>query len=266
MPVSNRQAAITAGKRRNARRRLSVQAEKIASLFVSRRDPEQAAHLERFFKTGSGQYAEGDRFLGLKLPATRSLILPYRDTLSLDDCGELLESDWHEIRLAALIALGWRAEDLAKADDRDGLRDLVELYDERLDRANNWDLVDLSVCEIMEPYWRCLAPPAREIRRFLTAWADSGGLWRERAAVVSTHARQRQGSLAETFWLAERFINHPHDLIRKACGWMLREAGKRDPAALRLFLSAFCRRLPRTTLRYAIERMDKEERRRWLKG
>ncbi|MDR3077382.1 MAG: DNA alkylation repair protein [Planctomycetota bacterium] len=264
MPVPPRQTVKAAGKRR-AQSASSALAREIVSRFESRRSPEQAAHLGRFFKTGPGQYGEGDCFLGLKVPATRSLIKPYSERLSLDDCGALLESGWHEIRLAALMVLGWRSEALARAGDQAGLRKLVSLYDQRLERANNWDLVDLSACEIMEPYWRCLAPPAQEIRRFLAAWADSGNLWRERAAMVSTHARQRQGSLAETFWLAERFLDHPHDLMHKACGWMLREAGKRDLAALRSFLAAFHQRLPRTTLRYAIERLDEKERQRWLK-
>lgn len=236
----------------------------LVAAFSQLADPAQAATLRRFFKTGPGQYGEGDQFLGLKVPATRVLVKPYRGALPLADVGVLLASPWHEIRLGGFLLLGDQAELYAKAGDAKGLEALVGFYDQHLDRANNWDLVDLSVCEIMGPYWSTLKPSPGEVRRFLSGWAESGVLWRERAAMVSTHSRQRQGSLAETFWLAERFMTHPHDLIHKATGWMLREAGKRDIGALRDFLASFHQRLPRTALRYAIERMEPEERKRWL--
>jgi 3-methyladenine DNA glycosylase AlkD len=125
--------------------------------------------------------------------------------------------------------------------------------------------VDLSVNDIMGAYWRCNNTGARGRRRFLKVWADSGSLWRERAAMVSTWTIQRMGSLDETFWLAEYFIGHPHDLMHKAVGWMLREAGKIDREALRGFLAKFHKRLPRTALRYAIEHMDAVERNKWMK-
>lgn len=237
----------------------------LAREFEARRDPEQAAHLLRFFKTGPGQYGEGDRFLGLKVPVTRTLIKPYRNTIGLEGLAWLLDSEWHEIRLAALLLMGDQAERLARSGDAAGVAAIVSLYDAKLEQANNWDLVDLSVNEILGPHWRVAATPRRDVRLFLSAWADSGVLWRERAAMVGTLARQRAGCLGETFWLAERFISHRHDLMHKACGWMLREAGKRDLDALRAFLAAFGRRLPRTALRYAIERMDTEERKRWMR-
>ena len=232
--------------------------------FTARRNPDQAAHLARFFKTGPGQYGEGDCFLGLKVPITRSLIKPYRGSLSLDDFVFLLASEWHEVRLGALLLMAERAQALAKARDVGALRQLADLYDRHLERANNWDLVDLSVRDIVESYWRAAQLPVAEIRRLLLAWAASGNLWRERAAMIATHARQRMGSLDETFWLAEYFIDHPHDLMHKAVGWMLREAGKRDPGALRAFLAQWHRRLPRTALRYAIEHMGADERKKWM--
>jgi 3-methyladenine DNA glycosylase AlkD len=218
----------------------------------------------RFFKTGPGQYGESDHFLGLKVPVTRAIVKPFRGRLTLDDFSLLQASEWHEILLGALLLMGDYAEELAKNDERTELQALVAFYDRHLERANNWDLVDISVCEIMGPYWKSAKPPAREIRRFLSGWAKSGNLWRERAAMVSTHARQRMGSLNETFWLSEHFIAHPHDLMHKACGWMLREAGKRDIEALRVFLAKFHLRLPRTALRYAIEHMDQNERKKWM--
>ena len=234
--------------------------------FLAHRDDEQAAHLMRFFKTGPGQYGEGDRFLGIKVPVTRSLIKPYRNEASLTDCDALLDSEWHEIRLAGLLLMVDMAKRLAKRKERDSLQALVTLYDNRLERANNWDLIDLSVRDIMGACWQCNETGSRERRRFLKTWADSGNLWRERAAMVSTWATQRLGSLDETFWLAEYFIEHSHDLMHKAVGWMLREAGKIDREALRGFLATFHKRLPRTALRYAIEHMDVGERKKWMKS
>ena len=233
--------------------------------FLKHRDPEQAFHLMRFFKTGPGQYGEGDCFLGLKVPVTRALIKPYREKMSADDYSALLDSEWHEVRLGVLLLMADQAKRLAKHGDIAGVRDIVYLFDRRLERANNWDLIDLSVRDIVAAYWQVTAAPTKEIKRFLLAWAESGNLWRERAAMVSTWSRQRMGSLDETFWLAEYFIDHPHDLMHKACGWMLREAGKRDKDALRAFLAHFHRRLPRTALRYAIEHMDAEERAKWMR-
>lgn len=232
--------------------------------FTNRRNPEQTPQLQRFFKTGPGQYGEGDRFLGLKVPVTRALIKPFRGKLTLADFAALLASEWHEVRLGALLLLGLQAKALAKKGRVEELRELVDFYDRHLERANNWDLVDMSVRDIMEAYWRTVGASDKEVRNFLLAWADSGNLWRERAAMIATSARQRLGSLGETFWLAERFLPHPHDLMHKACGWMLREAGKYDLEALRAFLAKFHRRLPRTALRYAIEHLDEAERKRWM--
>ena len=239
-------------------------AAKLTDEFLALRDDAQALHLMRFFKTGSGQYGEGDRFIGIKVPVTRSIVKSYLGVATLADCDALLDSEWHEIRLAALLLMVGMAKHLAKRSERSALRELVDFYDRRLERANNWDLIDLSVRDIMGAHWRCNETGARERRRFLKAWADSGNLWRERAAMVSTWSLQRMGSLEETFWLAGRFIKHPHDLMHKAVGWMLREAGALDREALRDFLSAFHKRLPRTALRYAIEHMDPEERRKWM--
>lgn len=239
----------------------------VASLtreFLALEDREQAAHLGSFFKTGPGQYGEGDRFLGIKVPVTRTLIKAYRGMATLADCDALLDSPWHEIRLASLLLLVDTAKRLARQRGRDDLGELVALYDRRLERANNWDLIDLSVRDIMGAYWQCRETPAKERWRFLKVWADSGNLWRERAAMVSVWTLQRMSSLDETFRLAEHFLPHRHDLMHKAVGWMLREAGKFDRDALRGFLAQHQARLPRTALRYAIEHMDSDERRKWM--
>lgn len=239
-------------------------AVQVTTALLGLKDDAQAAHLMRFFKTGPGQYGEGDQFLGIKVPVTRSIIKPHRTAATLADCNALLDSKWHEIRLAGLLLMTGIAKRLAKCDDCHGLQALVDLYDQRLDQVNNWDLVDLSVRDIMGAYWHCTRADAQERRRFLETWATSGHLWRERAAMVSVYPLQRMGSLDETFWLAEHFIGHQHDLMHKAVGWMLREAGKFDREALRRFLSVFHKRLPRTALRYAIEHMTPEERKKWM--
>jgi 3-methyladenine DNA glycosylase AlkD len=236
----------------------------ITELFHKAANPEKARHLMRFFKTGLGQYGHGDQFLGLPVPLTRSLVKPFMGKITLPQCSSLLDSPWHEIRLAALLIMVDSANRLLKQRDLPGLTALVALYDQQLERANNWDLIDLSVYNIMGAYWNCADTQADERRRFLKQWADSGNLWRERAAMVSTLALIRQGNLDETFLLAEYFINHPHDLMHKASGWMLREAGKKNLDALCDFLEKFYRLLPRTALRYAIERMEPAERKRWM--
>jgi 3-methyladenine DNA glycosylase AlkD len=237
----------------------------LIALLTAHANPEKARHLMRFFKTGPGQYGHGDQFLGLAVPLTRSLSKPFRGKFALSDFDPLLDSPWHEIRLAALFLMADSAKQMLKRNEPAGLRQLVAYYDKRLERANNWDLIDLSAYGIMGAYWQCANTAAGERRSFLKSWADSGNLWRERAAVVSTYALIRLGSLEETFWLAEYFISHPHDLIHKATGWMLREAGKKNLEALRDFLEVFHQRLPRTTLRYAVERMERHEREKWMK-
>jgi len=239
-------------------------AAELTAIFLEAADPEKARQLARFFKTGVGQYGHGDQFLGLPVPRTRSLIRPFVEKLTLPECGRLLDSPWHEIRLAALLIMAASAERMLKRRDTAGLTELVGVYDARLDRANNWDLVDLSAYHIMGAFWRCANSTADERRRFLDTWAGSGKLWRERASIVSTLALIREGILEDTFRLSEYFLDHPHDLMHKACGWMLREAGKKDLDALRGFLSAFHKRLPRTALRYAVERMTPAERKKWM--
>jgi 3-methyladenine DNA glycosylase AlkD len=237
----------------------------LTAIFLEAADPEEAKNLMRFFKTGEGQYGHGDQFLGLPSSTfIRSHVKAFAKKITLLDCSRLLDSPWHELRCAGLLFMVEFAKRMQKQRDFAGLVELVALYDERLERANNWDLVDISVYHIMGAYWSCTEEKIDERRRFLKKWAESGNLWRERASVVSTHALIRQGILEDTFWLVEYFIKHPHDLMHKACGWMLREAGKKDLEALRGFLAIFHKRLPRTALRYAIERMEPTERKKWM--
>ncbi len=236
----------------------------LVSQFMSLRNAEQAAHLARFFKTGPGQYGEGDKFLGIKVPVTRALVKQYAAELTPAVYALLTASEWHEIRLAGFLLMVRHAAQAEKKKDLKTLRFIVTLYDKHLERANNWELIDLSVRDIMGSYWRCSGEGRTTRKQFLEQWAGSGKLWRERAAIVATYATIRLGSLDETFWLAQYFINHPHDLIHKAIGWMLREAGKFSRDALRAFLAEYHTRLPRTALRYAIEHMDESERKQWM--
>jgi len=236
----------------------------LTAIFLGAANPEKAQHLMRFFKTGVGQYGDGDQFLGLPVPLTRALVKPFIGKVTLPDCSLLLDFPWHEIRIAALLIMVESAKRMQKQRDLAGLTELVALYDERLERVNNWDLVDVSAPNIMGAYWRCGNTETADRRHFLKKWAESGNLWRERASIVSTLALIRMGILEDTFWLSEYFIKHPHDLMHKACGWLLREAGKKNLDALRGFLKVFHKRLPRTALRYAIERMEPVERKKWM--
>lgn len=216
----------------------------LTEVFLVAANLEKVRHFMRFFKTGEGQYGYGDQFLGLPVPATRILIKPFWGKLSLEHCDSLLDSSWHGIRLAALLLVVDAANRMQKKRDLLGLTELFDLNDRRLEQANNWDLIDLSVYNIMGAYWLCANTLADERRLFLQQWVDSGNLWRECAAMVSTWAMIRRGILDDTFWLAEHFITHPHDLIHKASGWMLREAGKKGISALRGFLAKFHTYLP----------------------
>ncbi len=216
--------------------------------------PAQAANLRRFFKTGPGEYGAGDEFWGLQVPQTRAILARFSD-VPLAVAGELLASLVHEARffaLAALVRAYARGTPPARAE-------VFDFYLAHAARINNWDLVDLSAPGIVGRH----LPPGQG-RRVLRRLADSPNLWERRIAMVATLEHIRQGDLANTFWLAERLRDDPEDLLHKATGWMLREAGKRDVAALRAFLTRQAAHLPRTALRYAIERLAPAERRKWL--
>ncbi len=203
-----------------------------------------------FFKTGPGQYGEGDRFLGVRVPDIRAVA-------KLDDGGDvasLLESPWHEERVLALLILVRRYE---RGDNRTKKR-IFDFYLSNTRWINNWDLVDLSSYKIVGDW--LLDRPRPVLRRLVR----SGSLWERRIAIVSTYAFIRNGDLAETFSLAGLLLRDSEDLMHKACGWMLREAGKRDPAALEEFLESRVRHMPRTMLRYAIEKFPEARRRRYL--
>lgn len=248
-----------------------MQAKDIIFLLESKRDEVQRRHLMRFFKTRPGEYGEGDEFLGLKVPVTRS-IAKMGNGLPLGEVQVLLQSKWHEVRLCGLLILVSQFEKLCKPKTLHDVssiqaRDaIVRFYLAHADSANNWDLVDLSAYKILGR-WLLVPSATSDKQEVLDALASSGSLWRQRIAMVCTLWPTMQGDPSWTIRYAELFLSHPHDLMHKVTGWMLREVGKRQGMdLLRAFLSRHASRMPRTMLRYAIEKMSDEERRYWMGG
>lgn len=220
---------------------------------LAKADPSQVEGLSRFFKTGSGQYGEGDRFLGIKVPVTRRVVKECWKQTGFDELEECLASEYHEIRLAGLLAL---VEMYSHARKDMSLRSrCIDFYLSHTDRINNWDLVDLSCYNLLGDW---LLDKDRSLLYRLAS--DGKSIWEQRIGMVSTMAFIRQGQLDDTFAIADILLNHPHDLIHKAVGWLLREAGKRDMDALRVFLDHRAASMPRTMLRYAIEKFPERER------
>ena len=243
------------------------QSLEIESRMLALRDETQVAGLSRFFRTGPGQYGEGDRFLGIKVPRTRGLVAEVWRGCSLADVEYLLASPYHEIRLCALLIL----VRLFKACRRDaeGQRAIVDFYLSHTGNINNWDLVDLSCYEILGAYLLGLGD-----RSVLYRLASrSATIWEQRIAIVSCMALVRAGEFSDCLGIADILLLHPHDLINKAVGWLLREVGKRDGALLREYLTgteegtgrARYLIMPRTALRYAIEKFPEPERQRFLR-
>jgi len=217
-------------------------------------NPERAALSVRYFRTGPGQYGEGDVFLGLSVPQQRQVAWKFQH-LGPEDLYELLESPVHEHRLVALLVL----VEIFKKSGFQARREWCEFYLAHLHRVNNWDLVDVSARDILGEFLLNLD------RSLLDALAASGHLWSQRAAIVATQAFIRRGQFSDTFRLAETYLTHSHDLIHKATGWMLREVGGKNEDALREFLNEFAPRMPRTMLRYALEKLPETERRAYLR-
>lgn len=213
---------------------------KIVKELIQYSDPEKKAVLPRFFKTGPGEYGEGDRFLGVVVPSTRKVAKQFKDS-SYEVLEALLESEWHECRLCALLIL---IEKYKQSPE-----DAVNFYLGHTAGINNWDLVDLSAPYILGDYLS-----KQENRRILYELAGSPDMWEQRISVVSTLMLIRRGFYMDTIELAKKFIDTKHDLIQKAVGWMLREVGKRNEDLLISFLDEYRHRMPRTMLRYAIER------------
>ena len=240
-------------------------------------DPEQAVNLSRFFKTGKGQYGEGDQFLGIKVPVTREVVKQCWQETSFDDLEACVCSEYHEIRLAALLTLvqifKHAKKDQAPSQSHCGQRpsiscatqqQCVDFYLSHTQYINNWDLVDLSCYELLGTW---LLDKDRGLLYDLAR--DGKTIWEQRIGMVSTMQFIRHGQLDDTYAIAEIFLQKPqplHDLLQKAVGWLLREAGKRDEQRLKDWLLTRCQTMPRTMLRYAVEKFSEDERVRLMKS
>ena len=244
-------------------------AKEIITYMESLRNEEQRQVLMRFFKTGPGEYGEGDEFLGLKVPQTRQIVKMAGDT-PLDEVPELLKSRWHEVRLCGLLLLVEKFAKLAKKrleNDETAIQgrdEIVKMYLQHAECANNWDLVDLSAPKILG-HWLLLPTRLGDKRGIVDGLAASPNLWRQRMSIVCTWKTTQQGDPSWCLRYAEWHLHHQHDLMHKAVGWMLREMGKRcSMDLLRQFLEQHAHEMPRTALRYAIEQMCDDERKYWL--
>lgn len=217
----------------------------------------KAAELQRFFKTGPGDYAEGDLFIGVVVPQTRKVAARYKD-LPLNEIAKLTDSDIHEVRLCGLIIL---TNQFKRSRDVNDKKRLFNFYIKELKSGNinNWDLVDVTAPTLGEYLLELEDPMA-----VLSKLAKSKSLWERRTSVVFTFAFLRADELEPTYEMAERHLGDKHDLMHKAVGWLLREMGKRDPGLLRVFLKEHCTEMPRTALRYSIEKFSESERKKWL--
>ena len=254
----------------------------------SLRNEEQRRVLMGFFKTGPGEYGEGDEFLGLKVPQTREIVKAALteskepltmspEPLTIDEVPELLMSKWHEVRLCGLLILVAKFEKLAAkrlVNDAEAIKkrnEILTMYLQYAERANNWDLVDLSAPKILGAWLKTPScPPAKGEdwkRRVIDELAQSDNLWKQRMSIVCTWKTSQMGDPSWCLRYAEIHLHHPHDLMHKAVGWMLREMGKRcSMDLLRDFLRQHAHEMPRTMLRYAIEKMSEEERKEWMRA
>lgn len=216
--------------------------------------PERAVLLARFFKTGPGQYGEGDQFLGLSMPQQRIIVKQYAN-LSVSEVEQLIHDPIHDCRMVGLLI--WVSQSLKASSMQQAI--IRERYLANRAYINNWDLVDVTCPHIIGRY-----VAQSSDRSILYELANEKNLWSQRIAIVSTLALIRLGQFGDTFAIAELLLLHKHDLIHKAIGWMLREVGKRNPDALEEFLHDHVQQMPRTTLRYAIERFDPSRRQYYL--
>jgi 3-methyladenine DNA glycosylase AlkD len=256
-----------------------TRAKDIIEYMESLRNEEQRKNLMRFFKTEAGQYGYGDEFLGLKVPQTREVLKLEANSFPLSEVPELLMSRWHEVRLLGLLILVDRFERIATKrliNDAEAIRgrdEIVKLYLKYAEQANNWDLVDLSVPKILG-HWLLLPTYLGKKKeglytdhklKLLDELAASPCLWKQRMSMVCTWWTSQAGDPSWCLRYAEMHLHHPHDLMHKAVGWMLREMGKHcSMDLLRDFLRQHVQEMSRTTLRYAIEKMSEAERKQWM--
>lgn len=225
-------------------------AENLISELLACKNDDDAAFLQRFFKTGPGEYGEGDLFLGLRVPKTRQIVAKYQNELSVNELSVLLENKWHEVRLASLIAM---TKQMPKASN-DLKTDLYKLYLKQIGKGiNNWDLVDISCPRIVGAY---LSNKDKDPLYELA----TGGLWQKRVSIISTfYFLSYQDNPTDTYNISEILVNEKQDLLQKAVGWALREMGKYDGQLLRQFLNKYAHNMPRTMLRYSLEKFEPSE-------
>ena len=233
----------------NSARRIIKQLKAVAS-------PQRAKNLSWFFKTGPGEYGEGDVFLGVTVPQIRAIVKENRD-IDLGEVKILFASKYHEVRLAGALCL----VEMARQADIKTRKKIFEIYLKHRGRINNWDLVDLSAPTVVGEYLR-VAPPAKAILKKLS---QEKIMWSRRIAILATFAFIRVGRFNESLALAKKYLSDKEDLMHKATGWMLREAGKRDVKTLKDFLERHAPVMPRTMLRYAIEKFSPKERAHYMR-
>jgi len=220
--------------------------------------PEKAEFLPKFFKTGKGEYGEGDLFLGVIVPDQRKVAKEFYNKISIEELSELLSSKYHEHRLTALLMLILKFE---KSKEKSQKKEIINFYLSHLDFINNWDLVDTSCYKILGRY--CFG---NQEEKLLIDLSNSDKMWEKRIAIVGTMHYIKKGSFELTKEFAERNLHHPHDLMQKANGWLLREMGNKNEQELLDFLNLHYKEMPRTCLRYAIEKLDESLRQDYLKG
>ena len=234
----------------------------LSNRIIDAQDPTQVEGLSRFFKTGKGQYGEGDKFLGIKVPVTREVVKECWQETSFEDLENCIRSEYHEMRLAALLTLVQIFMHAKK--DKTLQQQCIDFYLTHTQYINNWDLVDLSCYELLGTW---LLDKNRTLLYDLAR--DGKTIWEQRIGMVSTMQFIRHGELDDTYAIADLFLEKPkplHDLLQKAVGWLLREAGKRDEQRLKGWLSTRYTTMPRTMLRYAIEKFHENERLQFLKS
>jgi 3-methyladenine DNA glycosylase AlkD len=229
---------------------MSMISHRIEQALIRQQNPADALFLQRFFKTGVGEYGEGDLFLGIRNPQTRAVAKDYYKEATIDDIAALLSSQWHEVRLCALVIMMHQY----KRADESHKKSLYDLYIHTIGGGiNNWDLVDVSCPHIVGAYLY------DKNRQDLYTLAQ-GGLWQKRVSIISTFYFLRNGDITDTLQLAEILVHEQHDLLQKAVGWALRELGKVDSTVLDTFLDQHAATMPRTMLRYSLEKYSKEKR------
>ncbi|MDR7129897.1 3-methyladenine DNA glycosylase AlkD [Algoriphagus sp. 4150] len=236
---------------------MSLLTEQIKASLTDKANPKKAMFFPRFFKSGPGEYGEGDLFLGVSVPEQRKIAKVVFREINFTEVEELLHDAYHEVRLTAIFILVYRYQKLKTDSDR---KKLVDFYLSQLDYVNNWDLVDSSCHHILGHYYLHLE------KDLFYELAETDHLWRQRVAMISSYYWIKRGYFDDALALAEKLLFHPHDLIHKAVGWMLREIGNKDFEVEMEFLRKHYTTMPRTALRYAIEKFDPSLRRLFLDG